>query len=253
MGAYVVYAHKNKVNGKKYIGMTNNPERRWRSKGIEYKPKSYEKQNRPFWNAIEKYGWKNFEQKILAEKLTFEEACELEKKYIQEYETTPHANGYNVALGGEGGLVYQEHPRGMKGKRQTKYQIKKQTKMMSDRNKNPMTNGSVKWGVTHEHPKGMLGKSHSEEFKKHLSENYSRANHGSARPVTATLPEGEELEFGCLNDCLDHFGIRYSLGARVMKSGEPYKLSKYSGNASESTRKFVGTSLRWSDNTEITG
>lgn len=252
MGEYVIYAHKNKENGKKYIGMTNNPDRRWRSEGIEYKPKSHENQNRPFWNAVEKYGWGSFESIVFAEGLSYEDACELEKVYIQKYKSTSHENGYNIALGGNGGAVYQEHPRGMKGKQQTEYQKRKQTKMMSDRDFNPMTNGTTKWGVTHEHPRGMLGKSRSEEFKRHLSENYSRANHGSARPVTATLPDGEELEFGCLNDCLDHFGIQYGLGARVMKSGEPYKLSKYSGNASEATRKFVGTSLRWSDNTEIT-
>lgn len=39
MNNYCVYIHTNMVNGKIYIGMTSNIERRWRNGGIEYKPK----------------------------------------------------------------------------------------------------------------------------------------------------------------------------------------------------------------------
>lgn len=59
-GTYCVYAHINKVNGKIYIGQTcRKPEYRWND-GKGYKECTY------FYNAIEKYGWDNFDHEILA-------------------------------------------------------------------------------------------------------------------------------------------------------------------------------------------
>ena len=78
---WVVYAHKNKINKKIYIGITGQkPERRWRN-GQGYKTSTY------FYNAIQKYGWDNFEHIILQFNLTQQEAEEKEKYYIQKYNT----------------------------------------------------------------------------------------------------------------------------------------------------------------------
>ena len=52
MGRYVIYMHKNKINGKVYIGQTcqNPPEKRWANgKGYSHNPY--------FTEAIEKYGF----------------------------------------------------------------------------------------------------------------------------------------------------------------------------------------------------
>ena len=35
---YYIYSHINKTNGKRYIGITNDIENRWRNNGIAYKP-----------------------------------------------------------------------------------------------------------------------------------------------------------------------------------------------------------------------
>lgn len=90
---YTVYMHKNKINDKVYIGMTGNiPRKRWKY-GHGYK-KSY------FYNAIKKYGWDGFNHIILKENLSFEEAEEWEKFYIQKYNSTNKSCGYNIAIGG---------------------------------------------------------------------------------------------------------------------------------------------------------
>ena len=54
MNNYSVYMHKNKINGKIYIGKSNNCKKRWECNGIHYKPDKG-KPNTPFWNAICKY------------------------------------------------------------------------------------------------------------------------------------------------------------------------------------------------------
>ena len=66
MENYKVYIHRNKINGKVYIGITKQkPENRWRN-GKGYK------QNIKFYRAIEKYGWNNFEHIVLVDNLTAE-------------------------------------------------------------------------------------------------------------------------------------------------------------------------------------
>lgn len=173
---FCVYCHTNKINGKQYVGMTNSTKRRWHGTGSEYKPRKNENSNRPFPNAIIKYGWNNFSHEILEDNLSFEQACELEKYYINKYDTTNNKKGYNVSDGGNGGKVYKIHPRNMLGKHQTEYQKQHQKEWASKQENNCMTNGIVVWGKTHPHPKGMLNKYHSLDDKKRISETLQAKN-----------------------------------------------------------------------------
>lgn len=92
---YKVYKHTS-PNGKVYIGITNQkPERRWCKNGQGYKENEY------FCRAIEKYGWNNFNHEILAENLTEEEACNMEIKLIEEFNSTDRSCGYNRHSGGK--------------------------------------------------------------------------------------------------------------------------------------------------------
>lgn len=91
---YYVYMHIS-PSGKKYIGITgqNPPEKRWlNGEGYAY--------NIHFYRAIQKYGWNNFEHKILFSGLTKEEAEEKEIEFISLYDSTNIDNGYNVMSGG---------------------------------------------------------------------------------------------------------------------------------------------------------
>ena len=91
-----VYQITNLINNKKYIGITNNLERRW---GSECSYPSNPKKRQKIQIAIHKYGKENFEFKCLYKGLSIEEASEKEKQLIKELNTRV-PNGYNVALGG---------------------------------------------------------------------------------------------------------------------------------------------------------
>lgn len=98
--SYCVYCHTF-PNGKRYIGITNNIENRWRN-GDGYK------HQKKVWNAIVKYGWDNIRHEILIDGIPKEKAQELEKKLIAEFDSIK--SGYNVSVGGEGTNATYLHP-----------------------------------------------------------------------------------------------------------------------------------------------
>ena len=94
--AFTVYMHVNKINGKRYVGITKSedPNKRWLN------GKGYFR-NKHFSDAINKYGWDNFDHIIIAHGLTKEEACLTEKYLIQAHDTQNKEKGYNITDGGE--------------------------------------------------------------------------------------------------------------------------------------------------------
>jgi len=94
MDNYKVYIHTNKINGKVYIGVTKQDvKKRW-GKGQPYK------RSIVFYNAIQKYGWDNFEHKVLFTNLTRQEASNKEKELISFYKSNDNNYGYNIEGGG---------------------------------------------------------------------------------------------------------------------------------------------------------
>ena len=101
MKCYKVYVHINKINNKRYYGITcQNINERWRN-GKGYKNHKNSKKDTYFYNAINKYGWDNFTHEVLFDNLSKEEACLLEQCYIALYDTTNRNKGYNRTTGGE--------------------------------------------------------------------------------------------------------------------------------------------------------
>ena len=93
---YCVYEHINKINNKKYIGITSQkPEDRWGNNGINYKSSPH------FYAAIQKYGWNNFYHNIIFSELTKEQACQKEKELISKFQTQDKEFGYNILEGGQ--------------------------------------------------------------------------------------------------------------------------------------------------------
>ena len=87
-----VYRITNKINNKKYIGITNNYKRRFSEHKKKFSTSAIHR-------AIKKYGEENFIFEVVFSELSLEESCEKEIKLIQ-LENTLVPNGYNIAKGG---------------------------------------------------------------------------------------------------------------------------------------------------------
>ena len=99
---YCVYAHINKINGKIYIGQTGQePNIRWKQ-GYGYVGSSH------FYNAIQKYGWDNFEHIILLSNLSLEDANYFEETLIKKLDTINRDKGYNLRFGATNNKMSEE-------------------------------------------------------------------------------------------------------------------------------------------------
>ena len=248
---YFIYEHRNKVNGKVYVGMTNDLNRRFRGNGIEYKPSGKNK-NRPFFNAILKYGWDNFEHVVLEEVETFEEACERERFYIRERDSRNPKKGYNIAEGGNGGRVYKEHPRNRLGTQNPPHEIERQRAFWLNHDNNPMKNGQVTWGETHPHPKGFEGHRHSEDEKTRISETLV-ALEINCKPVIVTFPEGRRVRYRGVGEAENEVGLTKPTLLKLIRSGEPFAI-KCRNQYTADKEHLVGLLVEYEvkDNTEVT-
>ena len=99
-----IYKITNQVNGKCYIGQSHNIHERWikhRSRAYQINDINYDCH---FYRAIRKYGLEHFSFEIL-EECSSEELSNREMFYISFYDSFNPEHGYNMTMGGEGGLV----------------------------------------------------------------------------------------------------------------------------------------------------
>lgn len=101
MENHVIYKITNIINGKVYIGLTNNFNRRMNEHFATSSNSDSSKYNHHLYASIRKYGWENFDKTILEEKLTRIEANEREKFWIESYQSSDRDFGYNLTEGGE--------------------------------------------------------------------------------------------------------------------------------------------------------
>lgn len=194
----VIYVIRNKINNKLYIGQTTNKKGfngRYHFKGNDiervYKSHKYDKEhgrkyNSHLLNAIEEYGFNNFEvDKYFDIAYSEEELNKLEYMYIKIYQCTNKKYGYNNREGGNNGKLSEETKQRIskanKGKfigenspnygkhltEETKQKISKANKGRLKGEKHPF------YGKTGENSVN-YGKHHSEETRKKMS----KANKG---------------------------------------------------------------------------
>lgn len=151
---FCIYKHLNLINNKVYIGQTcqEPPTKRWY-------PSNY-KNNKYFYNAIQKYGWENFSHEIIEDNLTCDEANNKEAYWIKYYNSTNRDFGYNIRPGGNNSLLSEE----------TK-------KKMSQNHRDVKGKNNYFYGKHfngQEHP--MFGKHHTKESKEKISKSKLNKN-----------------------------------------------------------------------------
>lgn len=93
-----LYAVTNLVNGKRYIGITNDFRRRWQEHRVGHGSKL-------IYQALKKYGIKNLNFEVIC-KGTEDYVKEMEVRAIRMLNTMAHS-GYNLTAGGEGSSGWQ--------------------------------------------------------------------------------------------------------------------------------------------------
>lgn len=117
---YYLYKITNTVNGKAYIGWTNNIVNRF---------KRHQRQGHALHNAICKYGWDTFTKQVLVVSNNVQYIKDLEVKAIALYNTFyVDGKGYNLTRGGEGTVGFAPHNKGKKGWKETSDKTKMKQK-----------------------------------------------------------------------------------------------------------------------------
>jgi len=97
---YCVYLIYNKVNGKRYVGITTNAEKR-----LQLHLRSAVDDEKPLYRAMRKYGIESFVFDIIFEEIPSEiDALNVEARLIKDYQSLVTERGYNI-LERSGGRV----------------------------------------------------------------------------------------------------------------------------------------------------
>ena len=122
-----IYKITNKINGKMYVGQSQDIFERWRTHETNFRLKRYDY---TLYRAFEKYGFENFEFSVI-EEITTEQLNERERYWIKTLHTyvkDPECNGYNMTVGGEGlGLIDIEEVKYLWGLGKSVIEIAEQT------------------------------------------------------------------------------------------------------------------------------
>lgn len=178
---WVVYVHKNKTNGKRYVGITSKakPEHRWNN-GRGYH------ENPHFASAIAKYGWDGFEHLILYRNVDEQSAKQLERELIRTWNTQDSRYGYNMTSGGDGTSNY--HPL-----------AETRAKLSEARRRHNLSEETIK-----RRSDGLRGRKFSDEHKKKIGD-------GNSKQINMISKDGMFIRtFRAAKDAEDELGISHS-------------------------------------------
>lgn len=203
-----------------YIGQVYNrtPQQRWGKDGNGYKPKKGDEPTH-FYNAIQAYGWDNFNHKVLfsIECETLEELKfwldEWEKYYIEKYDSFKH--GYNSTTGGSNGIRCEETRKKQSKTRQKvlsnpdHYLHSNEFKTkMSEVTKGELNPNYGNGDKVRGEKNPFYGKQHNEEFKHQLSQERKGSNNPNAKKVICL---NTNQVFQCIKDAKDWCGTEIKL------------------------------------------
>ena len=254
---------------KNYIGQVYNrtPKQRWRN-GKGYLSKRKDGRFSYFGNAIQKYGWDNFNHKVLfsIECETLEELVfwldEWEKYYIEKYDS--FYNGYNGDTGGKNGYIVSETTKKRQSNshkafysteqgKQLKQQISKKgednpfygkkhsgeaKQKISESRKQYVGEKHPNYGKTGEQAT-FYGKHHTEEFKKRQSEMKKGVRTDSQiQQMKKVICLNTLQVFHCIADAKQWCGVKNGISkccqgkckstGKHPETGEPLKWMYYS-------------------------
>ena len=208
---WCVYIHRNKINGKRYVGITskNPPESRWKSNGSGYI------KNKHFWNAIKKYGWENFSHQIILVDEDYEFACKVERCLIKHYKSNDRKYGYNKSIGGE---------RAALGVHRTEEQKKK----LSELNKGKVMPQHIRDKISQtekgrifpdEVKKKISAANKGKKFTEERKERLRKPHYGQARTKVKCV-ETNEI-FDSLKEAANTHNIKYQSISDVCRGNRP--------------------------------
>jgi group I intron endonuclease len=209
-GIYSVYCFTNKINNKKYIGITSNVKRRYNQH------RKAASRAVVFCLAIKKYRFENFDFLILEENISLKDAKLLERQFIKELNCMV-PNGYNRTEGGDSSVkhsletikkikeknrIYRlNNPHPMQGKKhseETKKLIKESSLKRKDR-----PSGELHWN---------FGMKHKESAKEKMSVCQSLGNNGFAKKV---IDLNTNIVYSCINEAKFVYNISHSFISMV--------------------------------------
>ena len=218
---YTVYSHINKINSKIYVGITC--QEPW-TKRFNSKDGSGYKSCILFYNAIQKYGWNNFEHKILATCEEENAAKELERYYIALYKSNDKNFGYNIMEGGQ----TQRYPQSIKEKISKANKGKpspSKGKVMSEEQKRKISEAQKGRPFTPEHAANCK-KAMREYFKTHKpSHTFTAEDHAKSKELTMKKVRIVELDkiFNSMTECAKFMNVNISNLSNAIKANRKYK------------------------------
>lgn len=183
-GSYGVVYKLTSPSGKMYIGQSVNH----KSRLSVYKnlPKNLKEHQIHLYNAIKKYGFKNFKFEILCEVLNETDVNDIEIFWIREYNLTNRRYGYNKTTGGNSGKRLTEEvklkiSKAHKGRKHSKESLEKMSKSrtgvplnISPENREKKSKRMILWNKEN---KELVSKSSKENWndkrKEEMSERHS--------------------------------------------------------------------------------
>lgn len=166
---FYVYCILNKINGKVYIGKTNNIKRRFKKHILAANGDKWERQCAVH-HALHKYGINNFTFSIIQQFINETDCFESEKYWIKYFNSNVKQFGYNLTEGGEGASGMRHSDEARQKMREKATGRKHGPETIEKLKQRPQSLPGTKPANLEELQLLNIGRVHTEEARKNMSE-----------------------------------------------------------------------------------